>query len=94
MPANPLHELPLITKSQTVRELMSLMDRCALGIALVVDEQRRLEATITDGDVRRAILLGIELDQWVANFFARKDNGRDSRPITAPSAPRLKNCAS
>jgi dTDP-glucose pyrophosphorylase len=84
MPANPPHELPLIAKSNTVRELMTLMDRCALGIALVVDEHRRLEATITDGDVRRAILLGIELDQPVGEFLgARKDNGRRGLPVTA-----------
>ena len=81
MPANPSHELPLIAKSSAVRELMSLMDRCALGITLVVDEHRRLEATITDGDVRRAILLGIELDQPVSELLAaRTDNGRADAP--------------
>ena len=86
MPANPSHELPLIVKSRAVRELMSLMDRCALGITLVVDEYGRLEATVTDGDVRRAILLGIELDQPVSDLLAaRTDNGRDGRPVTAPS---------
>jgi len=85
MPANPSHELPLIAKSRAVRELMSLMDRCALGITLVVDESRRLEATITDGDVRRAILLGIELDQPVSDLLAaRTDTGRSGRPVTAP----------
>jgi len=84
MPANPSHALPLITKSAAIRELMSLMDRCALGIALVVDDQTKLEATITDGDVRRAILLGIELDQQVGELLAtRKDKGRNARPITA-----------
>jgi dTDP-glucose pyrophosphorylase/CBS domain-containing protein len=86
MPANPSHELPLIVKSRAVRELMSLMDRCALGITLVVDEYGRLEATVTDGDVRRAILLGMELDQPVSYLLAaRTDNGRNGRPVTAPS---------
>jgi dTDP-glucose pyrophosphorylase len=60
------------------------MDRCALGIALVVDEDTRLEATVTDGDVRRAILLGVDLDQTVAELLAtRKDHGRDGSPVTA-----------
>jgi dTDP-glucose pyrophosphorylase/CBS domain-containing protein len=81
MPANPSRELPLITKSSTVRELMSLMDRCAMGITLVVDQDRRLEATITDGDVRRAILLGIELDETTDQLLStRKERGR---PVTA-----------
>lgn len=85
MPANPSRELPFITSSNTIRELMNLMDRCAIGITLVVDEDTRLIGTITDGDVRRAILLGIELDQQVGELLAtRKDNGRNGRPVTAP----------
>jgi len=84
MPVPRSHELPLITRSKTVRELMNLMDRCALGIALAVDEERRLEATITDGDVRRAILLGIELDQPVSRMLElRKGGGNTGSPITA-----------
>jgi len=85
MPANPSRELPLITQSHTIRDLMSQMDRCALGITLLVDEHQQLKATITDGDVRRAILVGIELDQPVAELLAtRKDSGRNGRPVTAP----------
>ena len=54
-------------------------------MALVVDADGRLEATITDGDVRRAILLGIELDQPISDLFAvRTENGRNGRPVTAP----------
>jgi dTDP-glucose pyrophosphorylase len=84
MSANPSHELPLITRCNTVRELMNLMDRCALGITLVVNENRRLEATVTDGDVRRAILCGVELDRPVSDFLAsRKDRGDNHRPVTA-----------
>jgi len=60
------------------------MDRCALGIALVVDDQRRLVATITDGDVRRAILLGLELTQRVGELLSPPyDRGRNTLPVTA-----------
>jgi CBS domain-containing protein len=69
MPASPSHELPLIAKPKAVRELMSLMDRFALGIALVVDPDGRLEATITDGDVRRAILLELNRINRSATFL-------------------------
>ena len=81
MPANSSRELPFITKSSTVRNLMSLMDQCATGITLVVDEHQRLEATITDGDVRRAILLGIELDETVGQLLLARKESR--RPVTA-----------
>ena len=61
------------------------MDRCALGIALAVDESGRLEATITDGDVRRAILLGVELDQPVGKLVEmRKERTPNAAAITAP----------
>lgn len=84
MAADRPRDLPHIAKTSTVRELMNLMDRCALGIVLVVDEEKRLEASVTDGDVRRAILLGIELEQSVSELLAtRKDNGRNGRPVTA-----------
>jgi dTDP-glucose pyrophosphorylase/CBS domain-containing protein len=85
MSANPSREMPFVTTSETVRSLMTLMDRCALGIALVVDDKKRLEATITDGDVRRAVLTGIELDHSVSHFLAmRKGNLRQRDPIVAP----------
>jgi dTDP-glucose pyrophosphorylase/CBS domain-containing protein len=84
MPGKRSDEMPLVLRSKTVRELMSLMDRCALGITLVVDEDKRLEETITDGDVRRAILLGIELDQPVSDLIdLRKKSGHNSGPVTA-----------
>jgi dTDP-glucose pyrophosphorylase len=85
MSKNPSRELPFITALETVRSLMTLMDRFALGIVLVIDDNRRLEATITDGDVRRAILKGVELDQSVSDLLAmRKDNPRRVGPIVAP----------
>jgi dTDP-glucose pyrophosphorylase/CBS domain-containing protein len=84
MPADLSRELPLVKRQNSVRELMSMMDRCAMGIALVVDGDRRLEATITDGDVRRGILLGIELDQLISDFLIlRSEHGRSNPPITA-----------
>jgi len=86
MPTNPPHELPLIARSTTVRELLRVMDRCALGITLVVDEDRRLIATVTDGDVRRAILSGLELSQSVARFLdIRNEHGLAASPVTAPA---------
>jgi dTDP-glucose pyrophosphorylase/CBS domain-containing protein len=84
MSANSSHELPLVTRSHTVRDLLSVMDRCALGITLVVDEQKRLEATVTDGDVRRAILLGTNLNQSVDDLLGtRKDNAGNGPPVTS-----------
>ena len=85
MSPNPSREIPFITTSETVRSLMTLMDCCALGIALVIDDKQRLEATITDGDVRRAVLAGVELDQSVSYLLAtRKASSRHGSPVVAP----------
>jgi dTDP-glucose pyrophosphorylase len=46
----------------TIKDVMSHLDKKAIGIVLVVDEHHRLLGTITDGDVRRAILRDKSLD--------------------------------
>src|SRR5690606_9019203 len=59
--------------------------RNARGITLVVDRQRRLLATITDGDVRRGLLAGVGLDEPVTVLVQRKQGTRYARPVTAPA---------
>ncbi|NNF25327.1 MAG: CBS domain-containing protein [Rhodobacteraceae bacterium] len=46
----------------TVREAIEAIDRSRRQIALVADTDGRLLATVTDGDVRRSLLAGIDLD--------------------------------
>jgi dTDP-glucose pyrophosphorylase len=46
----------------TVREAMWALERGGAEIALVVDDNGRLVGTMTDGDVRRALLAGAALD--------------------------------
>ena len=72
----------LIDETATIRDTMAAIDRGSLGIALLVDGERRLVATITDGDIRRSILAGVALDTTVAYLVARKPP-KDRRPITA-----------
>jgi dTDP-glucose pyrophosphorylase len=71
-----------ISPGSTIGEAMARIDRNAKGIVLVVDSERRLVATITDGDLRRAILAGVDLGEPVERIRA---NGPASAvPITAP----------
>jgi dTDP-glucose pyrophosphorylase len=46
----------------TLRDVMSLMDRSGHEIAALVDEEGALIGVLTDGDVRRGILAGAQLD--------------------------------
>jgi dTDP-glucose pyrophosphorylase len=62
----------LIRPSQSIVEAMRIIDRSALQIALVVDEQVKLLGVVTDGDIRRGILKGVQLDQPVTKIMAGK----------------------
>lgn len=53
----------------TVREAMAAIDRSRRQIALVVDENGRLLASVTDGDVRRGLLSGVALDDSVTKVM-------------------------
>lgn len=67
-----------------VREVMLCIDRNGQGIALVLDEARHLIATVTDGDIRRAILAGTDLDMEVRILLAHRAPAFVSGPLTAP----------
>lgn len=51
----------LVRPQATITEGMAVIGRGRMGIALAVDENGRLLGTVTDGDVRRAILNGMQL---------------------------------
>ena len=55
----------LIVSSASILEAIKLIDNSALQSAVVVDEQKRLLGTVTDGDIRRGILQGIPLEKPV-----------------------------
>jgi len=55
----------LVSPQSSIRETMACIDRNGKGIALVVDEKRHLLGTVTDGDIRRAILRAVNLDEPV-----------------------------
>ena len=59
----------LISKNTSIREAIKVIDEGALQIALVVDTDRRLLGTVTDGDVRRGILKGIGLEEPAARIM-------------------------
>ncbi len=59
----------VILPTASVKDAMQVMDKSALQIAFVVDEENRLLGAVTDGDVRRSILRGEDLLQSVATIM-------------------------
>ena len=58
-----------IAPEASVRAALEAIDRSKRQIALVVSADGRLVATVTDGDVRRGILRGVDLDGSVAQVM-------------------------
>lgn len=52
----PLSKIPLISKEDNLKKALDLMTEKRLGIALIVDSDRKLLGVLTDGDLRRLLL--------------------------------------
>lgn len=73
----------LVESGTTLARAVKIIDKSALRIGLVVDDSRRLLGTVTDGDIRRALLDHISFDVPVNEVMcvfpkvARPDWGRE-----------------
>ena len=56
----------LIQPQDTILTALAAIDRGAMQIVLVVDQERHLLGVVTDGDIRKHILCGGSLDLPVA----------------------------
>ncbi len=72
-----------ISPDQTIRDAITAINRIALGIVLVTDTHKRLLGTITDGDIRRTVLDGVDLDTKIQDLLIRKPRSLYPKPITA-----------
>ena len=73
-----------VSPEASLREVMQSINHTGRGVALVVDGDRHLLGVITDGDVRRAILAGLDLEVSAQIMLGRNPNS--PQPITAPVA--------
>ena len=61
----------LINYQKSMLEAMQLINENCMGILLVVNEDNKLLGTITDGDIRRAILSGCELSSSINEIYTK-----------------------
>jgi dTDP-glucose pyrophosphorylase len=78
-------EKMLVTVDVSIWETIEAINRGSVGIALVVDDERKLLGTLTDGDIRRALLAEIDLSDTVTELLKNKADLNSPSPITAPS---------
>jgi len=72
----------LVSSSMTLRQTIEAITASSLQIALVVDENNKLLGTVTDGDIRKAILAGKDLGITAAEAM------RKSPTTSSASTPR------
>jgi dTDP-glucose pyrophosphorylase/CBS domain-containing protein len=73
-----------VSPQTCIRDVMKQLDHNRRGIVLIVNEFQQLLGTITDGDIRRAILTGIDLKSNAQALLERRSSTPYPEPITAP----------
>jgi dTDP-glucose pyrophosphorylase len=58
-----------LTSNATIKEALEIIDNGAMQIALVVDENDTLLGTLTDGDIRRGLLKGLDLNSSIESVI-------------------------
>ena len=66
----------LITPNTSILETLKTIDDAAVEIALVVDNEKRLIGSVTDGDIRRGLIKGAKLSEPISELM-------NPNPITA-----------
>ena len=72
----------IINEFTVIMDVLKIIDRSSKQLAIVVDENKKLLGTISDGDIRRAILNNISLEDTVKNIYFKAPtvaNINDSR---------------
>lgn len=68
----------LISPHTTILRAIEIIDASSLQIALVVDETGKLVGTVTDGDIRRSILKGVQLSNPVTLIMCTEPTAANS----------------
>jgi dTDP-glucose pyrophosphorylase/predicted transcriptional regulator len=73
-----MHDLKklFISPGTKLIDALQRLDKGAAQIVLVVDDSERLVGTVTDGDMRRAVLRGVSMEDPVSNVM-------NAQPMTA-----------
>ncbi len=67
----------LIKPNSTVKDALEKINNESLRVALVINDEYRLQGVVADGDIRRALLKGVNLESGI-------DKVMNSSPITVP----------
>lgn len=61
----------ILPADATIQQAIRNLDQVAIKIVLVVNDRGELEGTISDGDIRRGLLKGLDLNSSIASLIHR-----------------------
>ncbi|MFT7003511.1 MAG: arabinose-5-phosphate isomerase [Sulfurimonas sp.] len=80
-------DLPIISRDTKVKEAIIKISEGRLGTVLIADEENRLEALVSDGDIRRALLEeDFSLEDNVLKYATQNPRTLDDENILASEA--------
>ena len=76
---NTQWQMTLLPAGSNLKEAIRNIDQSGLQIALLVSPERILIGTVTDGDIRRGLLQGLDINSTKAEIVSNRE------PVVAPS---------
>jgi dTDP-glucose pyrophosphorylase len=66
----PINKI-VVSPDASIKEVLKIIDQGALRIALVINDSNKLLGTLTDGDIRRALLKGKTINDAINTLYNR-----------------------
>jgi len=66
------HNNITVFTTQTITDALKVIDKGAMKIAIVLNDQEKVIGTLTDGDIRRGLLKGLNLDSSIESLYFKK----------------------
>ena len=61
-----------VDSNSIIKEALNIINRGGISIAVVVDDKFKVVGTITDGDIRRGLLSGLNLNDSIKNIYSKQ----------------------
>jgi len=81
----------LLNQHATIKDALGVIDKGAIRIAIVLDDNEKVVGTLTDGDIRRGLLNGLTLESSIENLYFKEPtlaNINDSKELIIQKAIR------
>ena len=81
----------LLKRTSSIKEALEVIDKGAMRIAIVLDDEEKVVGTLTDGDIRRGLLNGLSLDSSIESLYFKEPtlaNINDSKELIVQKAIR------